>query len=405
MPETREKEYVGNIVMCPHCGAQLKSMSAFCPECGEELRNVKVSENLKKLQEGLVKYKGQDAWNFVATFPIPNEREELGNFLTTIASILVTDLENGADIDKISAFTSKFEEIKNKMQVILPSSDLLLVQAKNWEVKINEKRKSYDSIVKNIKRKHPIAFILSALVAIILIIVFVVFGVRKANSKFNERTERIKETEYVEKINSIGTIKIPQENIILDGVSDYLIPISDAEIKFNAEVKELELYGYKKTFSKKSKGKLTYKTSLPSMSISFDVKCKKSIKKELEEKRKAVISNNGLKSGSYRIGNTRYSLYYYLGNEKFFNFEETLPTEENKTKKISIMMENSSSSWDSTNYNGEDFLNLIETLNKEKILNLKVSIYEYIELPDSNGDYGKLGDTYGSTYLDIYLEK
>ena len=401
MPETREQEYVGNIVMCPHCGAQLKSMSAFCPECGEELRNVKVSENLKKLQEGLVKYKGQDAWNFVATFPIPNEREELGNFLTTIASILVTDLENGADIDKISAFTSKFEEIKNKMQVILPSSDLLLVQAKNWEVKITEKRKSYDSVVKNIKRKHPVAFILSALVAIILIIVFVVFGVRKANAKVNERTERIKATEYAEKINSIGTIIIPQENIILDGVSDYLIPISDAEIKFNAEVKKLEFYGYKKTFSEKSKGK--FETSLPSMSIRFDVKCKKSIKKALEEKRKAVISNNGLKSGSYRIGNTRYCLYY-LGNEKFFKSVETLPTEENKTKKISIMMENFSSSWDSTNYNGEDFLNLIETLNKEKILNLTVSIYENIELPDSNGDYGKLGDTYGSTYLDIYLE-
>ena len=397
MPEAREQGYVGNIVMCPHCGAPLNSMSAFCPECGKELRNVNVSENLKKFQEGLVKYKGQDAWNFVATFPIPNEREELGNFLTTIASILVTDLENGADIDKISAFTSKFEEIKNKMQVILPSSDLLLVQAKNWEVKITEKRKSYDSVVKNIKRKHPVAFILSALVAIILIIVFVLFGV----SKVNERTARIKATEYAEKINSIGTIKIPQENIILDGVSDYLIPISDAEIKFNAEVIELGLHPYRKTFSEKLKGELTYEASVPSMSISFDVKCKKSIKTALEEKRKAVISNNGLKYGSYRICNTHYYLKYDLGNEKFYNFDETLPTEENKTKKISIMMENMGGA----DYNGEDYLNLIETLNKEKILNLKVSISEDIELPDSNGDYGKLGSTYGSRYLDIYLEK
>lgn len=385
MPETREQGYVGNIVMCPHCGAPLKSMSAFCPECGKELRNVNVSENLKKLQEGLLKYKGQDAWNFVATFPIPNEREELGNFLTTIASILVTDLENGADIDKISAFTSKFEEIKNKMQIILPSSDLLLVQAKNWEVKITEKRKSYDSVVKNIKRKHPVAFILSALVAIILIIVFVLSGVIKVN----ERTERIKATEYAEKINSIGTIKIPQENIILDGVSDYLIPISDAEIKFNAEVNEIYC-----TFLEKLKGESTYVTSLQSMSISFDVKCKKSIKKELEEKRKAVISNNGLKSGSYRISNTNYSLRYYLGEQEFYNLKEPLPTEENKTKKISIMMDR----W-GREYNGETYLNLIETLNKEKILNLEVSIYEDIDLPDSNGDYNN-GDS-----LYIYLEK
>lgn len=385
MPEAREQGYVGNIVMCPHCGAPLNSMSAFCPECGKELRNVNVSENLKKFQEGLVKYKGQDAWNFVATFPIPNEREELGNFLTTIASILVTDLENGADIDKISAFTSKFEEIKNKMQVILPSSDLLLVQAKNWEVKITEKRKSYDSVVKNIKRKHPVAFILSALVAIILILVFVLFGV----SKVNARTARIKATEYAEKINSIGTIKIPQENIILDGVSDYLIPISDAEIKFDAEVNELYY-----TFLEKLKGEFTYKASVSSMSIRFDVKCKKSIKKALEEKRNAVISNNGLKSGSYKIENTSYKLNYSFGKVDFFTYDEMLPTEENKTKKISIMMEG----WgnNTAGYNGEDYLNLIETLNKEKILNLKVSISEYIEWLDSNGDY--------NNWLRIYLE-
>ena len=49
--------------------------------------------------------------------------------------------------------------------------------------------------------------------------------------------------------------------------------------------------------------------------------------------------------------------------------------------------------------NGETYLNLIETLNKEKILNLKVSIYEKIDLPDLNGDYDN-GDT-----LSIYLEK
>ena len=305
--------------------------------------------------------------------------------MTTIASILVTDLENGADIDKISAFTSKFEEIKNKMQVILPSSDLLLVQAKNWEVKITEKRKSYDSVVKNIKRKHPVAFILSALVAIILIIVFVLFGV----SKVNARTARIKATEYAEKINSIGTIKIPQENIILDGVSDYLIPISDAEIKFDAEVNELYY-----TFLEKLKGEFTYKASVSSMSIRFDVKCKKSIKKALEEKRNAVISNNGLKSGSYKIENTSYKLNYSLGKVDFFTYDEMLPTEENKTKKISIMMEG----WgnNTAGYNGEDYLNLIETLNKEKILNLKVSISEYIEWLDSNGDY--------NNWLRIYLE-
>lgn len=147
MPETREQEYDGNIVMCPHCGASLKSMSAFCPECGKELRNVNVSENLKKFQEGLIKYEGKEECDFVASFPIPNERGELGNFMLMIASILKQDMQNGADQMRVSSFSSKFDEIKSKVYMMLKADDPIVGETKKWDSALNELYENYKKII------------------------------------------------------------------------------------------------------------------------------------------------------------------------------------------------------------------------------------------------------------------
>lgn len=147
MPETREQEYDGNIVMCPHCGAPLKSMNAFCPECGKELRNVNVSENLKKFQEGLIKYEGKEECDFVASFPIPNERGELGNFMLMIASILKQDMQNGADQMRVSSFSSKFDEIKSKVYMMLKADDPIVGETKKWDSALNELYENYKKII------------------------------------------------------------------------------------------------------------------------------------------------------------------------------------------------------------------------------------------------------------------
>ena len=143
----RKQEYVGNIQKCPNCGAPLQSMSAFCPSCGHELRKVEVSKSLKFFQEGLVKYEGNAERDFVASFPIPNEREELGNFMLMVASILKQDMQNGADQMRVSSFSSKFDEIKSKVYIMLKADDPIVGETKKWDKEINEMHENYKKII------------------------------------------------------------------------------------------------------------------------------------------------------------------------------------------------------------------------------------------------------------------
>lgn len=79
---------------CPYCGEILKSFTSHCPSCGHELaaRAVSSIEELnKKLVAVNVKAIGKKAAvttrrDIIATFPVPNNREDLIEFLTLAAS-------------------------------------------------------------------------------------------------------------------------------------------------------------------------------------------------------------------------------------------------------------------------------------------------------------------------------
>lgn len=139
----RKQEFVGTIRKCPSCGAEVPAFAVTCPACGHELNDAKVSDSLKKFQEGLIKYEGKQERDFVASFPIPNTREELGNFMLMLASILNTDLENGADSLRVSAFKSKFDEVKSKININFPENDPIKIETANWDKKINSKLDSW----------------------------------------------------------------------------------------------------------------------------------------------------------------------------------------------------------------------------------------------------------------------
>ncbi len=144
----RKQEYVGSVKKCPNCGAEIPSLSAVCTNCGHELNSSSINKLMKEFQDGLIAYEGEQERDFVAAFPIPNTREDLGNFLSLIASILLTDLKNGADSKRIASFTSKFEDIANKIEIVLPSEDLLQTQIIKWREKITEAKNIYNEILK-----------------------------------------------------------------------------------------------------------------------------------------------------------------------------------------------------------------------------------------------------------------
>ena len=145
--ETKRKEvFVGERRKCPVCGVEISAFALTCPN-GHELSGVKVSNIAKDFQEGLIKYEGKEERDFVASFPIPNEREELGNFMLMVASILKQDMQNGADQMRVSSFSSKFDEIKSKIYMMLKASDPIVGETKKWDSALNELYENYKKII------------------------------------------------------------------------------------------------------------------------------------------------------------------------------------------------------------------------------------------------------------------
>lgn len=145
--ETKRKEvFVGERRKCPVCGVEISAFALTCPN-GHELSGVKVSNIAKEFHDGLIKYEGKEERDFVASFPIPNEREELGNFMLMVASILKQDMQNGADQMRVSSFTSKFDEIKSKVYMMLKADDPIVGETKKWEASINEMYDNYKKII------------------------------------------------------------------------------------------------------------------------------------------------------------------------------------------------------------------------------------------------------------------
>ena len=145
--DTKRKEvFVGERRKCPVCGVEISAFALTCPN-GHELSGVKVSNIAKEFHDGLVKYEGKEERDFVASFPIPNEREELGNFMLMVASILKQDMQNGADQMRVSSFTSKFDEIKSKVYMMLKADDPIVGETKKWDSALNELYENYKKII------------------------------------------------------------------------------------------------------------------------------------------------------------------------------------------------------------------------------------------------------------------
>lgn len=145
--DTKRKEvFVGVKRKCPVCGAEVSAFALTCPN-GHELSGISVSKASKDFQEGLIKYEGKEERDFVASFPIPNEREALGIFMLMVASILKQDMQNGADQMRVSSFSSKFDEIKSKVYMMLKADDPIVGETKKWDSALNELYENYKKII------------------------------------------------------------------------------------------------------------------------------------------------------------------------------------------------------------------------------------------------------------------
>ncbi|MBQ4554144.1 MAG: zinc ribbon domain-containing protein [Spirochaetaceae bacterium] len=355
----RKQEYVGSVKKCPNCGAEIPSLSAVCTNCGHELNSSSTNKLMKEFQEGLIAYEGEQERDFVAAFPIPNTREDLGNFLSLIASVLLTDLKNGADSKRIASFTSKFEDIANKIEIVLPSEDLLQTQIIKWREKITEAKNIYNEILKkrreankkinkekkrenSFARRHPIMFWVMLLgimmgVSFLVLCWSIEIDATKKDEKIAELMKNIKPT------------GIPKENIILPAhASSYCEIISDPIIGV---------------------------IDSDSVYVQFYVKCTKEIKPELDKK----LADLRLDYSIYEKPTTISSYYCWEPLESAKVNEEVLIQKE---------------------YNLDWEFELFETVIDTQIINLaseKFMFYYFLRCT-------KKGEELGYTSKDVYLK-
>ena len=183
----RQQVFEGELRKCPHCGAPLKSFEAVCSVCGYELRGVKASKTTQQLAEEIAQLErtrpkqkekpkkekkkfssnnedepdeiDKSIANLIQTFPIPNSKEDVIEFIVLAMSNADTEVldslaKNGANWaarNIISeAWISKLEQAYQKAKILFGESpEFTQLQAmyerKQTEIKKGRKKASREN--------------------------------------------------------------------------------------------------------------------------------------------------------------------------------------------------------------------------------------------------------------------
>lgn len=122
-PETYQEEqrktvYDGEIHKCPNCGEELNAFETTCPSCKWEVRDTKVSSAVSAFAEKIMQLEASgsseindDIINLIRTFPIPNTKEDIIEFLILASSNIDTNKTHR------NAWETKLEQIYQKAKL------------------------------------------------------------------------------------------------------------------------------------------------------------------------------------------------------------------------------------------------------------------------------------------------
>ena len=109
----------GDIRKCPTCGGMVPALAGVCPDCGYEFSGIDSNLSSQKLADLLLKFHsfGVERYKIIIeTFPIPNTKSDLFEFLASIKP----RMEDVKDPLAVSYF-KKFEECINKAKISFPN--------------------------------------------------------------------------------------------------------------------------------------------------------------------------------------------------------------------------------------------------------------------------------------------
>ena len=145
--EKRKIVYEGTIHKCTNCGEVLPSFAIKCPSCGYEIRDKKISKVIEEFSKKLSECDNtKKLIQLIRTFPIPNTKEDLFEFLVLAKTNMKMYDENGDGI-----ISESEEELFNawliKVEQCIEKAKLLITETKDLE--LYEKAKEELTVIKN----------------------------------------------------------------------------------------------------------------------------------------------------------------------------------------------------------------------------------------------------------------
>lgn len=145
--------YEGKIHKCRNCGEILGAFESVCPTCGYELRDTyssdsvrEFAEKMEQLQEHGKASSKNKIISLIRTFPIPNTKEDLFEFII-LAGANIREDRYDDDLPKYKqeisdAWKAKFEQAYQKAKLSCSGDESFLEIEKLYQEKTDEQRKA-----------------------------------------------------------------------------------------------------------------------------------------------------------------------------------------------------------------------------------------------------------------------
>lgn len=167
----------GSVRKCPACGAFVGSFKGICSECGFEFTEVDANFSSKKLYDTLSQvYDTQKKKEIIETFPLPNSKADILEFLTALKPRIVDLNSEFAD-----AYYKKYAECIEKAKVSFGGD-------KQLQPFIDD----FSQVKKEITRKKLLNFLKNKwkLVAVVIALVFVGISIITSFIEENRAAEK-----------------------------------------------------------------------------------------------------------------------------------------------------------------------------------------------------------------------
>lgn len=142
--EERQERWEGAVFKCPRCGQTLDAYTERCPSCGYQLRQVEAVNSVKELAAKIEHAKDDKARvSLVKSFPIPNSREDIVEFLIMAVSNIDEDAQYGTEEENLTkAWVAKADQALQKAELVIPDDGACIRLRESYEKKLDALQRS-----------------------------------------------------------------------------------------------------------------------------------------------------------------------------------------------------------------------------------------------------------------------